>query len=192
MLTPLRHIDELLFFMINEVHSPLLDNVMWLVSGGLIFIPLFLFFGWQICKVKRVKYFLLSLLAIVFVIVFCDQSSSAVKRTVQRYRPTHNILLKERVHIVNDYRGGKFGFFSGHAANTFGVATFLFLVISWWTKRQRCLIFLWPLIVCYSRIYLGVHYPSDIFFGMLDGLLVGYLMFRLFKFAVRKFNYEAA
>ncbi|MGZ3885513.1 MAG: phosphatase PAP2 family protein [Bacteroidia bacterium] len=186
----LKHIDEVVFFIINELHTPLLDQLMWLVSGGLIFLPLFILIGWQIYKLKKYRYFLTVLLSIIFIIVFCDQSSTLVKRAVQRYRPTHNLVIKERVHVVNDYRGGQFGFFSGHAANTFGVATFLFFVLSWW--KRRYLLFLWPLIVIYSRIYLGVHYPSDVLFGMMDGIIIGSIMYRLFKFAVVKFNYEAA
>src|SRR3954470_565935 len=120
MLNSLKHIDETIFFTINNMHAPLFDQIMWLVSGGLIFLPLFIFIGIQVRKVKKTRALTAVLICVVLIILFCDQSSSLVKQSVQRYRPTHNLLLKEKVHTVNEYKGGQFGFFSGHAANTFG------------------------------------------------------------------------
>lgn len=192
MIESLKNIDTALFFFINEKHAPIFDDFFWMASGGLIFTPLFILLAWNIFRKKKAKFFATGLVCIALTIACCDQSSRLVKHTVQRYRPSHNAIIKDKVHTLNDYHGGQFGFFSGHAANTFGVATFLFLVLTWWKKNQRWLIFLWPLVVGYSRIYLGVHYPSDIFFGALDGILFGYLIYKLFVMAAKKMNYEVS
>ncbi len=170
------------------MHTPLADDFFWLVSEGWIFIPVFAFIALHIFKIKKIKFLLVSLLFVAFTIVFCDQSSNLVKKSVQRYRPTHNLILKDQVHIVNDHRGGTFGFFSAHSANTMGVAVFLFFCLSWVPKKYRVLIFIWPLLAGYSRVYLGVHYPADVFFGFLDGILWGYVFYKVFERVFLKFN----
>lgn len=188
MFDTLKHIDREIFLAINGLHTPLADSFFWLVSEGWIFLPLWLFLSVYIFKIKKLRFLLTGALSIAFVILFSDQSSTLVKKTIQRYRPTHNVEISNQVHVVNDYRGGKFGFFSGHAANTFGVASFLLFMLAWVRPRYRYLIYLWPIVVGYSRIYLGVHYPSDILFGFLDGLLWGYLGYKFFKYLFRKQN----
>jgi undecaprenyl-diphosphatase len=87
-----------------------------------------------------------------------------------RLRPSQEPYLQAFIHIVNGYKGGKFGFASSHAANTFGVATFFFL-LSGKKRKWMVLLFPWAALVTYSRIYLGVHYPGDIVVGALIGML---------------------
>ncbi len=192
MFETLENIDHSLLLQINSCYSPLADDFFWLVSAGWIFLPLWIFLSIYIVKSKKIKYFLTASLCIAFTILFCDQSSNLVKNTVQRYRPTHNLELKEKVHLVNEYKGGKFGFFSAHSANTFGVAAFLFLCLNWVNKKYRLSIFIWPIIVGYSRIYLGVHYPSDIFFGAIDGILFGIIFYKVFVYLNQKLNAASA
>ena len=191
MLESLEYIDRSLLLAINGANSSLLDVIFWQISEGWVLLPLWIFLIWYIVKQKSLKFLLIVLLCSAFVILFCDQSANIVKHSVERYRPTHNLEIKEQIHIVNDYRGGQFGFFSSHAANAMGVAVFLFLVLASIGARQRCFIFLWPLVVGYSRIYLGVHYPSDILMGMLDGLLWGLVFFKVFQYLSKKLNAEA-
>lgn len=192
MFESLENIDRFLLLKINGWNSPLADSFFWMVSEGWIFIPVWLFLMAGIFKVKKAIFLGTMVLCIILTIVCCDQSSNLVKNTVQRYRPTHHLVIREKVHIVNNYKGGQFGFFSGHSANTFGVATFLFLCLKWIDKKYRFLIFLWPILVGYSRIYLGVHYPADIIFGALDGWFFGIISYIVFKFLLKKFNIENA
>jgi len=89
-----------------------------------------------------------------------------------------------QIDIVNGYRGGIYGFTSSHAANTFGVAVFLSLVIRSWSLST--ILFIWAVLNAYSRIYLGVHYPGDIFFGTLTGVIVGIIIYLLYSYLQKK------
>lgn len=180
MLETLKSIDQSVFLFINGAHAPLADSLFWYISEGWIFIPLWAFFFYIIYRQKNTRNLITALFMAVLIIVCADQSANFVKKSVKRYRPTHHHVIGEKVHVVNDYRGGQYGFFSSHAANTFGIAFFLFLYFKRIGRRYPYLIFLWPLAVGYSRIYLGVHYPSDILFGMLDGCLWGFVFYKLF------------
>jgi undecaprenyl-diphosphatase len=130
-------------------------------------------------------------LFVAIAVTLCDQISVLIKDyLVQRPRPTHNPEIADLVHIIyngdypNGYRGGKYGFVSSHAANVFGVAAFL----SNQFKHYRWTLFLftWALIVSYSRIYIGVHYPLDIIFGAILGALIG---IQCYVFKVRSVDY---
>jgi undecaprenyl-diphosphatase len=120
------------------------------------------------------------LLSIVILIVMTDQfTTTLMKPFFERPRPSHEPTLQGLVHLVNGYSGGKYGFASSHAANTFGVAMFLSCLL----KREKPWIswlFLWAAFVSYTRIYLGVHYPGDIIVGALIGILFGWLVFKLY------------
>ncbi|MGB5403582.1 MAG: phosphatase PAP2 family protein, partial [Robiginitalea sp.] len=100
---------------------------------------------------------------------------------VQRLRPCYEPELEGLVRLVKSSCGGRFGYFSAHAANAFGLATFFAV---FWGQRKRlwgALLLLWAVVVGYSRIYLGVHYPLDILTGFLAGGLLGWLFAQLYK-----------
>ena len=101
-----------------------------------------------------------------------------VKPLVARWRPTHDPEIGMLVDVVNDYRGGNYGFFSAHAANTFSIALFFSLLM----RHRLFVVFMvcWSLINCWTRLYLGVHYPGDITVGLLWGAAVGYSVYRLY------------
>lgn len=165
-------IDQLAMISINAPGPPFADYFFYNISSKAIWLPLVatlavaLFRG---CVSRRQA--LALLLVSVAVVALCDQASGVVKRLVERYRPSRDDDICYLLHYVNGYRGGRFGFVSSHAANCFGEAVWLSLLV----RRHRAGVPLFVLaeLVCYSRIYLGVHYPLDIVCGACLGVIIG-------------------
>jgi undecaprenyl-diphosphatase len=177
MFESLESLDRTLLLKINSTHSEFLDVLMWYASKTwpTVFLVLFIaIFVYRKFSAKRAMEFVLGC---ALVAAAADLTSNLTKHGVKRYRPTHNVELREKIRLVNKYEGGKYGFFSGHAATTFGVVTFMIFCVNWLRKRYVSLLVLYACLVAYSRMYLGVHYPSDILFGMLNGILFGWLGF---------------
>ncbi|HQW24122.1 MAG TPA: phosphatase PAP2 family protein, partial [Bacteroidia bacterium] len=113
-----------------------------------------------------------------------------VKQWVMRYRPTHNIILGPQLHLVNDYKGGMYGFISSHASNVFAITTFLTFILKEVRLKWLWLLWIWAGLVAFSRVYLGVHYLSDILGGALAGVFFGWLISSLFFLLRNKFSKE--
>lgn len=173
-------LERNLFFALNGCDSQFLDNVMWMLSGRLVWIPLFLFILFLFFYKTNWKEGLLATLFFILVFALCDQlASSFFKPMFERYRPTHHSDFKELVDIVNGYRGGRYGFISSHAANSFGLAVFLSLLF-----RHRLVtisVLCWAVLNSYTRIYLGVHFVSDILAGMIVGSMAGFLLYKIYR-----------
>ncbi len=168
-----------LFFMLNGSDSPFLDRFMWLYSGKAVWLPLAFFILVVLLYKKKWRESILILLAIVLVITLCDQFSSHLcNQLFTRFRPTHHPDFVDQVQTVFGYRGGKYGFISSHAANAFGFATYMSLLFRYrlftWT------IFIWAVLTAYSRVYLGVHFISDIVPGAISGVFFGWLVYWLY------------
>lgn len=167
--------DRSLFLLLNGLHTSWLDPVMMIISSKWVWIPFYLFLLYRLWVIYK-RDCLKILLSVALLITLTDQTSGLIKDAVKRPRPTHQEGLSEMVHTVDGYKGGKFGFVSSHAANSFAIALFIGLLLS----RKRSMtpllgLIVWAFLVSYSRIYLGVHYPGDILGGALVGVIEAYL-----------------
>jgi undecaprenyl-diphosphatase len=181
MMEYLIELDKELFIILNGFHSPLLDPVMLFMTDKIVWLPLYLYLVYLIFKDYNKDGWLV-LIGITLTIVLADQvASSFMKPYFSRLRPSHEPSLQSAIHLVDGYRSaGKFGFASSHAANTFGMASFLFLLFRK-TRRWIILLFFWAAVVTYSRVYLGVHYPGDILVGSLVGIISAVAGFKFFQ-----------
>ena len=181
MFETLRQIDTSIFLYLNGLRSPFLDFVMWWASNKFIWIPLYAGLLWLLIRQNGGRVWLL-LMMIVLLVLISDQSANLAKFAFERFRPSNEPLLHGLVHTLRNYSGGDYGFYSGHASSSFAVAVF---VISLAGRRYKWLIPLmlfYAIVVSYSRIYLGVHYPGDILIGAIAGSIYGFAISRLYLF----------
>lgn len=179
MLDYLNDIDTDALLAVNGLHDMFQDALWWMVSAKWSSLLLVLALVWILLHQNR-RHALLVLLMLVLAFVIADQvSSGLIKHLVERLRPTHDPSLGDAVHVVNGYRGGMYGFVSSHAANAFAAATLIALIM-----RHRLVtisLLAWATLQCYSRVYLGVHYPGDILGGVIVGVLAGWLVWSLMR-----------
>jgi undecaprenyl-diphosphatase len=142
------------------------DKYSWIGFYILLVVFVYLKLSWQ--------KFLTFLFSVILIIGISDYFTSGfMKLYFKRLRPSHEIAILDQVHIVNKYRAGKFSFASSHSSNSFAIATLFFLLFRWkW-------ILIWAFLISYSRIYLGVHYPLDIFAGGVVGITVSFITFKV-------------
>lgn len=184
MLNKIEQIDRDILLWINGIHSPFCDSVMWQVSHQLIWIPLYLFFLIYAYKKLELKAFIFFIIGVSLCFLFADRLSvMAFKDVFMRYRPTHNVEIKDLIHTYiksngEEYRGGMYGFVSSHAANFFALSTFLYFNFKKYSKWWF-LLFLWTTLIVYSRMYLGVHYPLDILGGTILGVTIGWSIYKV-------------
>lgn len=174
----LQNLDTSIFLFFNSAHCSFFDTFMSLYSGRFIWIPTYAALAFVMLRRYSLAKFLCLLVGIALSITIADQlCASVIRPAFERLRPSNLANpLSELTHIVNGYRGGAYGFPSCHAANSFALAVFAATML-----RQRSFtvfILLWAVINCYSRVYLGVHYPGDLLVGAIIGSAVGYLCCR--------------
>lgn len=167
--------DRMILLAANSLHTPELDSLMWEISRKWTWVPLYILLSAFVFRKYNTAGGIVCLLIIAAMITATDQTCAGIIRPVVcRLRPSSpDNPLSSLLHLVNDYRGGRFGFPSCHAANTFALALFLSLLFK--NRFFTIAIISWSLLVSYSRLYLGVHYPSDILGGILIGALFAIL-----------------
>ena len=200
MLEQLLHIDTEILLAINGWHAPWADTLMWIISAKTTWIPLYLLLiGWLVWRYRQPAPTLIKWLqkvpaCVVMIVVIglavgvADFIASGIlKDWVARPRPSRVPELEGVLHLVNGYKSGRYGFVSSHAANTMAVALLFSLI--WRNKIATCGLMLWVAANCYSRMYLGVHYPTDILGGLIVGSLVavvGYWLLDRYRLVVKE------
>ena len=184
------NLDTKVFYWINQMHNPVADIILWVLSEGwswaILLIGVFIFITLR----KYPKTWFLILIGIILCFLFADRISvMCFKDVFMRLRPCH--ALGDSVRLFGGHCGGQYGFISSHAANSFALASFLALTYKN-IKYFPLMIILWAALVAYSRPYLGVHYPGDILCGAIVGMGLGYLVYflvsKLKLLLERKFN----
>ena len=183
--------DKQLLLQVNGSESLYLDRLIRILTNAVTWIPLYISLFYIVIRNNETATKILLVLAGAGLCVFFAGSldDMIVKPTVARWRPTHDPEIGLLVDIVDGYRGGKYGFFSAHAANTFSIAVYFC-----WLVRSKLLslaLVLWSFTNCYTRLYLGVHYPGDILVGLTWGFIVGTAVYFLIRrFTPGKIRYE--
>lgn len=192
MIETLANIDQSLLLYLNGLHNTFGDYFMSTFTGKWIWVPMYASILYILLKNYNWKVVLGCLIAIALTITFADQvCSSVIRPVVERMRPSNpDNPISEWVHIVNGKRGGRYGFPSCHASNSFGLAFFLiFLFRKRWLSFFICA---WAALNCYTRIYLGVHYPGDLLVGSIVGCCGAYLMYYLLRKFAKGTDFHAA
>lgn len=185
MIEQLIEYDKELLQFLNSFHTPWLDPVILFLTATFAWLPLYLFLVYLVVKEFKKESWMI-LLGVIVTILLADQiTASIMKPYFARLRPSREPTLEGLIHLVGGYTGGQFGFASSHAANTFGTATFYFLLFGK-TKRWIGWLFLWAAFMTYTRIYLGVHYPGDIIVGGTIGVLCGWIGFQFSEWLRRR------
>ena len=179
--------DKQLLLGLNGSESLFMDGLMKTLTTASTWIPLYIALFYLVVKNNDRWQKVLLIVGCAALCVFLAGSldDMFVKPTVARWRPTHDPIIGMDVDVVNNYRGGRYGFFSAHASNTFSIAIFFALLI-----RNRFLsvaMVVWSLVNCWTRMYLGVHYPGDILVGLIWGGLVGTVVWYLHLRVSRQF-----
>jgi len=173
-------LDKELLLQMNGSESSYWDAFMLVATSVWIWIPLYASLLYVVVKNRNAREVFFVVLAVGMVVLLADQFSSGFcKPFFQRWRPTRDPEIMYLVDTVNGYRGGRYGFISSHAANTFGIAVFFLLLFRCWSVSL--FLIAWAMLNCYTRIYLGVHFPGDILCGTIWGCLSGILGYNLFK-----------
>lgn len=179
--------DQELLMFFNGFHADWLDPFILLATKTIFWLPLYLILIYLIIKNNKWDSIYI-LIGVALTITLADQiTSSFMKPFFARLRPSQEPSLAGMLHIVNNYKGGLYGFASSHAANTFGVSMIIWLVFKGRYHWIR-MIFIWAIFMSYTRIYLGVHYPGDILVGAMIGLLCGWIGYLFTKQLLKKFS----
>lgn len=177
---------ELLIYL-NNLGTPQWDGFWLFFSNKYSAIPLYLVLLYVAYKKFGLKKTFVAVMFVVLLIITSDQTSNLFKFGFKRLRPCHNECIFHLIRLVGNRCGGLYGYFSAHAANTMATAIFFGLLLKSKRNYLFSILIIWALVVSYSRIYMGVHFPLDVVTGMLFGLIYGSLFYIFFKVFLKKF-----
>lgn len=176
--------DHQLFLFLNGLHVGWLDPVMTFISSEWGWLPFYAVLVFLVFYKYRWKG-LWVLLGVIVVITLSDQISATVFKPIfHRLRPCYDPLIEDLVYLPKGKPGGHYGFISSHAANTFALASFIYMTMRQHYKKVGWVMFSWAAVVSYSRIYMGVHFPGDIICGAAVGMMLGFGIGYLFTHTV--------
>lgn len=181
--------DKSLFLYLNNLGSQTFDQFWIMISSTWIWVPLYIIFLYLLFKNYKVRNLVFILIFIALGVTVSDQLAGIFKTGIARFRPCHDESLTGLMRAVKC--GGQFGFYSSHASNTFFIANFMSLLLYKKYKWLPYFLFVWAMIVSYSRIYLGVHFPFDILMGAAMGFFLGGLFGSLSLKVIYKQNNSA-
>lgn len=193
MIEEILNLDSELFLYLNSLGSSNFDSF-WIYlsykeSNILFYLSLLIFYFYSKSQKIKLSEVFYSLLFIAIMITITDQTSNLFKDSFQRLRPCYNDSLQDYVRLVKETCGGKYGFFSAHASNSFSLAVFFGLI---YRNKYKFIIYItlfYASLISYSRVYLGVHFPLDIFFGSIYGIIIGLVVFKIYKNKLNFFNF---
>jgi len=178
-------LDKELFIFLNGLGSSTYDNFWLIITKQINWTPFFLFIFYLLYKKIGWKNFLITVVFIALLILLCDQSANLFKDSVQRLRPCNDTEINSVIRIVE--KRDSFSFFSGHATNSMATTVFVFLIARKFYKHMY-LLFLFPFIFAYSRIYLGLHFPLDILTGYVFGATFGILFYKGYRYFQTRYS----
>lgn len=181
----LLEIDKQLFLLLNQWGNPSIDGFWKFITVQFYWSPVFLFVFYVTQKKIGWKVFIKLILLIAILILVTDQFTNLVKFLIDRTRPCNDLSLVGKMRVVMQRSSPSF--FSGHASNSMANAVLFFFILKKY-YRYAYLVFLFPLLFGYSRIYLGLHFPSDILVGYFIGAIFGYCAYLFFKNKILLFN----
>tara|TARA_B100000482_G_scaffold78555_1_gene55808 strand:- start:28 stop:630 length:603 start_codon:yes stop_codon:yes gene_type:complete len=195
MLEEILRIDTELFLYLNNLGTSGFDSFWMFLSSKasniIVYIAFLEFFlrrkGFKSYKIKTLDIIYIVFIVLVMILI-SDQSANIFKDSFQRLRPCYDELIKDSVRLVKEGCGGKHGFFSAHASNSFSLAVFFGLLFKDFSKYPIYFTLIFASLISYSRVYLGVHYPLDIIFGALFGMINGLVIYSVHERILKSFN----
>ena len=188
MIESLLEYDIELFLFLNNLGTPTWDSFWMFYTTKFNWIPLYALLLFFMYKKLNTKMFVLTIIVAILMVSFTDQVTNLFKHGLMRLRPCYNSDLDGLMRLVKSHCGGKYSYFSGHASNSMAVAVFCGLMLKSRFKYIIFILLFWSVLMAYSRIYIGVHYPLDVVCGMLFGAFSGFTFFKLESYLQKKFT----
>lgn len=184
----IQDMDMQVLSLFNGSDNIMLDQMVQILTSGLTWIPLYVMLFFVVMRNNETMgQIALVVGSAIFCVLFADGLvDGIIKQLAERWRPSNDPTFKYMVQVVDDIRLKGYSFCSAHAANTMSLAVFFSLLIR--SKMLTITLAIWSLINCWTRLYLGVHYPSDILCGMIIGIIVGILVYLLYYKIYRRIS----